>query len=349
MIKKVIQLFFLTSGILSAHYSYAECNLYKKVDDSYILSNRWTGDTYVYNMPAIIRVKPTDQIGQILAESQGYYISQRNSTDYINCDSTDLVLNAITRQITTDGIIPTAVKGIGYRIIYNNEKYLTRAEQNLFLFSATAPNSMTEVVRQPEKFKIQLIKTGDYEASGYVGGANTGVVDSLFSIMNGQQNNDTSYKEVGYGHTTATYITMTTCSLFNNNIIVNLPAVPKNFFKKVGTVVAAQPFSIKFGCTKDDKPADTELSAISFSFLSEIGTTNVISNTSSGNKATGIGMNLLLDDKVVENGKKYEISGITSGGSFTAQLNMKAQYIQINEEVTPGDVQGIVTIILTFI
>ncbi|MCY1517965.1 Fimbria adhesin protein [compost metagenome] len=64
------------------------------------------------------------------------------------------------------------------------------------------------------------------------------------------------------------------------------------------------------------------------------------------NSATGVGIQLLYDEKPVELGKTFKVGTASSKGEFNIPL--KARYLQTEPTLTPGEANGSATITLTY-
>ncbi|MCY1297220.1 Fimbrial protein [compost metagenome] len=133
------------------------------------------------------------------------------------------------------------------------------------------------------------------------------------------------------------------CSLTAPSINVDMDKVGSHLFGGVGTWPGdnnTKPFSIPLSCAAGAKVN------LKIDGNVQNASQGVLKLDAGKNSATGVGIQLLYDEKPVELGKTFKVGTASSKGEFNIPL--KARYLQTEPTLTPGEANGSATITLTY-
>ncbi|MCF8998845.1 fimbrial protein [Acinetobacter nectaris] len=297
-----------------------------------------------------IVVKPSDSIGQVLKE-QLYRVTQKGS--YLTCDfMTDSYLAqgelSQRRPLSNIGnnIYSTNLGGIGIRISIQEDGI-----QKDFPFSSLINTYFQYFsvfgyrysLDKTYLLKVQIIKTDSNTESGSL---NSG----RYVLFYTDNNKNSPLLTVDLNSTT---IASSSCLITNNNTTVKLNDVTRSSFRGIGSVQGEQNFQVNVLCNGGDNfTSDTEQNQIgvSFNYIPSAYNSQAIKNTSTNTPASGVDLQLLWSDRneVVLNNYNYSLGSIVSNDTQTFPVSLKARYIQTQEQVTPGQVQGLATITINY-
>ncbi|MBF7683551.1 type 1 fimbrial protein [Acinetobacter sp. B5B] len=295
-----------------------------------------------------IIVRPDDPVGKVLSKSN-FNIPVNNST--YACDRYGgKLISALTqnRKLSSlgDSIYDTNIQGIGIR--------LYRELPAVSYFSGYYPyerrlNPYLQYFLAGGYFVVEIIKTANQTGSGRL-----------------SQGKYSSYYADGYPNTpflTSTLylntvsISSASCIIQGNtNKIVTLPAVTTSSFKGIGSTQAEQPFSISLMCNGGSTTSnylESSQVSLSFNFIADQTTSQVIANTANGSKkASGVGVQLLSDyknqNKIIANGGKIDLGAVSTNQNIQYDIPLRARYYQTNHKVTAGEVKGLATLTIEY-
>lgn len=299
-----------------------------------------------------IVVKPYDSIGQVLKE-QVYTISQKGS--YLTCDfRTDSYLAqgelSQRRPLSSIGnnIYSTNLRGIGIRISIQEDDIQKDFPFSSLINTYSDPQDLLIFgyrysLDKTYSLKVQIIKTDSNTESGSL---NSGRY--VLYYTDNYKNNPLLTVDLN-----STTIASSSCLITNNNTTVKLNDVTRSNFRGIGSVQGEQNFQINVLCNGGDNfTSDTEQNEIgvSFNYTPSAYNSQAIKNTSTNSPASGVDLQLLWSDRneMVLNNYNYSLGSIVSNDTQIFPVSLKARYIQTQEQVTPGQVQGLATITINY-
>ena len=290
-------------------------------------------------------VRPSDPVGTILRKAT-FPISASSSRIY--CDYYGGTMSAkITQNLPLsplgNSIYNTNIPGIGIRLYREAEgatnfsgyyPYTSRMYSGYYNLSAGY-------------FVVEIIKTAENTGSGAIapGRYSTYYADGYTNIP--------SLTSTIYGN--AITIASSSCEVLGNiNKTVNLPKVNKSEFQGVGSTAGEQGFNLDLKCNGGTNPSNyIENNRISLDFDYESTDMQTITNSAtSSTRANGVNTQLVMDygnqNTIVRKGSRFYLGTVNSGQSLQYNLPMRARYIKMTQNVTPGKVRGMATVTIHY-
>ena len=191
---------------------------------------------------------------------------------------------------------------------------------------------------QPMQGKAYLTfyKTAEVTGAGEIAGKKVGA----FILRNNQSSWMYPESNINIGRLKVNTVS---CSLRDAWIEVDMDKVGSHLFGGVGTWPGdnnTKPFSIPLSCAAGAKVN------LKIDGNVQNASQGVLKLDAGKNSATGVGIQLLYDEKPVELGKTFKVGTASSKGEFNIPL--KARYLQTEPTLTPGEANGSATITLTY-
>ncbi|HDL8466100.1 TPA: spore coat protein U domain-containing protein [Yersinia enterocolitica] len=133
------------------------------------------------------------------------------------------------------------------------------------------------------------------------------------------------------------------CSLNTNNINFYLGEQKQEYFTSVGATTRGNTQHITLTC-------DTNIKySLQVDGIAESNQPGVLKLTQEPGAASGVGVQLLANNKEIEIGKTKEMgTSATSGTNLPEKIDITARYYQTADKVTPGSANASATFTLTY-
>lgn len=299
-----------------------------------------------------IVAKPSDAVGQVLKE-QTYTISPNGSYLFCNFYRNSFVNQgelSQRRPISNLGnnIYSTNLRGIGIRIsliedgVQKNFPFSTSIDASFYYISFFGYNYSLDKTRL---LKIEIIKTENDVESGSL---NSGRY-ALYYMAN---NRNIPYLTADLPLNGIT-IASSSCLITNSNTTVKLADAIRSSFNGIGSTQGEQNFQVNILCNGGDNVTSYDEQnqiGVNFNYTASAYNTQAIKNTSNNSPASGIDLQLLWgnNNEAIRNNYNYTIGSIISNDTQTYEMQLKARYIQTQEQIKPGQVQGLATITINY-
>lgn len=295
-----------------------------------------------------IVVKPSDSIGQTLKE-QTYNIQSNSS--YLICDFIDrsILKGELSQRrplsSLNNSIYSTNLRGIGIRI-----SLLENDIQENFPFNSMVKVSFPFIkywypLAENKTLKVEIIKTENNVESGSL---NSGRY-ALYYLSNSKNIPLLTADLPLNGITVAS----SSCLITNSNTTVKLADAIRSSFNGIGSTQGEQNFQVNVLCNGGDNVTSYDEQnqiGVNFNYTASAYNTQAIKNTSNNSPASGVDLQLLWgnNNEAIRNNYNYTIGSIISNDTQTYEMQLKARYIQTQEQIKPGQVQGLATITINY-
>lgn len=221
-------------------------------------------------------------------------------------------------------IYSTNVKGIGYVITQGVFSDTSGNPCTMWAY----PTSHSTNASSLTTATVELIVTGPVEPGTIDSGTyGKGYADNIL------------FQTVNFG---SIVINPTTCDVYSSNVSVNFGNVLYKSFTGIGSAQNKKDFSIGVMCNQP-----TNLSVEIVGQKSPDATDNtILALTNLPNSATGVGVQFLYKGVVLELNNPISLQQIL--GNTQEQLTFTAQYFQVKDSITPGSLNAIATLNITY-
>ncbi|WEV49448.1 fimbrial protein [Acinetobacter sp. ESL0695] len=317
----------------------------------------WTGRATVQTVSQNIAlgrivVKPSDAIGQVLKE-QTYTISPNGS--YLSCN---FYRNSFVNQgelsqrrpISNLGnnIYSTNLRGIGIRIsliedgVQTNFPFSTSIDAYFYYFPLFGYNYSLDKTRL---IKVEIIKTENDVESG-------GLSSGRYAVYYTDTYRNKPILTVDLPINGIT-VASSSCLITNNNTTIKLADAIRSGFNGVGSIQGEQNFQVNVLCNGGYNITsynEQNQIGVNFNYTASAYNTQAIKNTSNNSPASGVDLQLLWsnNNEAIRNNYNYTIGSIVSNDTQTYEMQLKARYIQTQEQIKPGQIQGLATITINY-
>lgn len=235
------------------------------------------------------------------------------------------------------GVYTTGVNGIGITLINQLGQRITGAGAG-----CDTRNTRLTTLASDRTFStsmtLALVKTSENMTSGTLVRAQT--VFGLGWYSTGYGIGSTTNSSVGYsGNVNYKGVT---CSVGNGSIDVHLGKVPVSQFGGSGTTAGEKVFNLPVSCN-DSVNVAMQMNAPSYISASN----GIIAINSSGNSASGVGVQVLYNNNPVVFGQFFNVGSIPSAGA-TLNIPLTARYYQSESTVVPGIANASATVTMSY-
>ena len=179
---------------------------------------------------------------------------------------------------------------------------------------------------------IELVKTGKTAS---------GVIKSGEIMIRGFTNGE---GRVFTTNLSSSKITTVACAVKNTNIQVNMNPANATDFRKSGGTAGKTDFQIDLDC---DASTNVNVTIDPGAAGAENSTTGILKlDTSAGQTASGVGLQILSKGVPVQFGRMMRIGTTSSDGNYSVPL--QAQYIQTGSSITAGQANATATFTMTY-
>ncbi|QBY43314.1 fimbrial protein [Arsenophonus nasoniae] len=313
LLAKTISLFFLLLGLFSLTAHASNCNYMPGSQPIQVF----------IPLPNEIEVSPTLPVGSIIKKAYGS-LTRGNYEGFIICQSEQIKhqwRNSHQYAIlpSSDDIYPTNLKGIGLKIIYH--------AGNIQPYVAPCYNQSTNKVFCGETFyqiELQLIKTAEQIETGNISQQQlTEATIGDLPIVNFNLTN------------TQIIVPKLSCFINNNALEINLGRLKTTVFNGIYSTAGKKGFYLELNCSH---PSTVEMKMDGDTLPSS---DDRILALNKYNAAQGIGLQILYKNNPIKFNDWFILKKVP--GTESIQLFFYAQYIQVAEQVTPGQANALVT------
>ncbi|QBR29272.1 MULTISPECIES: fimbrial protein [Pseudomonas] len=284
------------------------------------------------------------EIGRVESNTVSAYKCTENPGEVTWQDFGGKAYGTYLKTIDGKRVYESGIKGIGYAVgvtmLNCSEEFIgwvgpamTDNPDDRFVCSV---NGMFGTQPIQGKAYIMFYKTAEVTGSGEVASKTVGA----FILRNNK--NSWNYPESSF-NIGSLKVNTVSCSLSAPSINVEMGKVAIGHFGGVGTWPGddnTRTFSVPLDCSAG---ASTNLKVEGNVQDASQGVLKVGTGNSS---ASGVGIQLLYDDKPVELGKQFKTGTASSQGIYNIPL--KARYLQTEDTITPGTANGSATITLNY-